>query len=132
MKLSYFSNQTVPKSIWGGSTADPRISFAKSGVISINAAAVKNLGLSPENKISLAQDEDQPENWVLFIDEENGFSTRGKDFEKTGCLCFNHSALVKSIVESLGLELDATHKFPIAKQPTVFGKTKYYGILVTN
>lgn len=82
------------------------------------------------DKLSLAQDDEEPGNWYLFKDKDNGYDMRAKDFEKTGCLCFNHGELRRSFIESIGLETDETHKFIIAGQPTLFGKQEFWGILI--
>ncbi len=114
----------------GGGDMKPAISFAKSGIISINSPAVNLMGLKLEDKISFAQDDENPENWYLFIDEENGFQARGKEFDKTGCLCFNHNSFRRSFIESVGYPLEETNRFIIAGEPTKFGKVNYWGILI--
>lgn len=128
MKLNYFSEQTLPKLNVGGKSGTPKVSFNKSGTISFNGKACELLSLKTGDKVTLAQDEDEPGNWYFFKDE-NGFAVRD-GYDKKGCL-FNHSVLVKTFNECFGLPAE-TKGYIIAGKPTKINgsKTEYWGILI--
>lgn len=130
MKLNYFTTQTLPKYSHGGATRkNPIIVFGKNGAIRLNHPAVELMNLKHEDKISICQDEEKPENWYVFLDKANGYEARLQSDKKS--LAFNHSQLVKIFVEAMGLEDGKTYQFPIAQTPTTVNgdKTKFYGIL---
>ncbi|MBX3253958.1 MAG: hypothetical protein KF862_07430 [Chitinophagaceae bacterium] len=126
MKLIYFTEKTIPKSTTRSGTA--KVTFNKTGVISINQKACDKMLLSPGDKISIAQDEKVPENWYIFKDT-NGFEVRG-GYDKKGCL-FNHSLLTQTVVDALGLPIDKTHGFLVAGKPTTVNgdKTQFWGLI---
>ncbi|MBU7576487.1 MAG: hypothetical protein KAF40_00350 [Flavihumibacter sp.] len=128
MKLIYFSSQTLPKQ--GGGNKKPTISFGKKGMISINSESAKLVGLKHGDKITIAQDESEPENWYLFKDTHHGFELRNLSDEKS--LGFNHIALVSTFREAMDLDSNKSHKFPLAIEPTVMkgDKTQYFGIIL--
>jgi len=131
MKLNTFNAITLPRQ-WGGATGVlPKISFGKSGVIYFNKAACSKLGLTPGEKIALAQDEDDPANWYLFK-HKDGFELRSKDFEKIGSLTFNHKTLYLSFTESFELDQSTSYTFLISGESTLIEKTICWGILVTS
>ena len=78
MKLILFSEKTMP--VMKGRTGLPRISFEKNGLISLNKHAVELMGLMIADKLSIAQDEDNPGDWYIFKDSEEGFTLRGDNF----------------------------------------------------
>jgi hypothetical protein len=130
MKLTYFTDQTLPKQMGGKSIA--KISFGKSGTISVNAPACELMGIKAGEKISLSRDEDAPENWYLFKDKNHGFEVRG-GYDEKGCV-FNHRKLVETFLEAVGKPTNETIGFLIAGQPTTLkgdkSGTQYWGILV--
>ncbi|MBN8852252.1 MAG: hypothetical protein BGO55_00720 [Sphingobacteriales bacterium 50-39] len=131
MKLTYFSQQTLPKEA-AGSKRLPKVSFAKSGVITFNKEAVKLLGLKPGDKVTLAQDPDEPINWYFFKDLQHGFDLRSA-YKNLG-VQFNHIELTRTFLDAIGKEIGVTHKFKIGGEPTIMkgdkSQTKYWGILV--
>ncbi|HEY4288232.1 MAG TPA: hypothetical protein VGN00_14105 [Puia sp.] len=131
MKLKYFSEQTMPRNMGGGKSCIPRVNFGNKGAVAFNKEAGKLLGFKVGDKISLGQDEEDPENWYFFLDKDNGFAVRQY---KDGAWLFNHAALVSAFVESKGFDAGKTIKALIAGQPTIMkgdkAQTKYWGILV--
>lgn len=129
MKLKEFNAETLPK-LSGGGKGVPRISFSKGGVININATACELIGLKPSDKITLAQDEEDPVNWYIYKNEK-GFELRSA-YDKKGVL-FNHNSLTKEIMKAIEYDDTLSHNFIIAGQATTIkgDKTKYWGILVT-
>jgi len=101
MKLTVFNNESFPKGSFGRSGASPAISMGKAGNICINSGAAERLGLQHEDKISFAQDEEDPANWYVFKDD-NGYPCRLHSDKKS--LVFSHGQMVRSIKESLGLD----------------------------
>jgi len=131
MKLTYFSQQTLPKETAGRSTL-PKVSFAKSGLITFNREAVKLLGLKIGDKVTLAQDPDEPINWYFFKDKDHGFDLRTA-YKDLG-VQFNHIELTRTFLGAIGRQIGVTHKFKIGGEPTILkgdkSQTKYWGILV--
>lgn len=130
MKLTYFTEQTLPKRT--GGSKQSKVAFGKSGTISFNAPACGLMGLNPGDKISLSQDEEAPENWYLFKDKNHGFEVRG-GYDGKGCV-FNHRTMVETFLEAIGKPTNETISFLIAGQPTTLkgdkSGTQYWGILV--
>jgi hypothetical protein len=129
MNLTIFNAETAPKNSYSQKSSLPKITFSKNGSIMLNKAAITLLDTNVGEKVSICQDEDTPENWYVYKDE-NGFELRGKDLEKTGYLCFNHSGLKNIFLESLGVDKDTTCGFLIGGEATEFNGIKYYGILI--
>jgi hypothetical protein len=129
MKLKQFNQKTLPKQVGGAGAKTPRVSFGKAGTITFNEPACKLLELLETSKVTLSQDEDNVDNWYFYIDEVNGFALR-KGYDKKGFM-FNHSLLVKEVVNFFELDVDATQNFMIAGKATqVKGNpTKYWGII---
>lgn len=131
MKLMYFSEQTLPKQMGGGSKL-PRIAFNKSGLVTFNEPARQLAGLKDKDKITLAQDPDAPENWYFFKDPHHGFELRTGYKGKN--LLFNHITLVQAFLAAIDKEFGKTYNLKIAGQPTVLkedkAKTRYWGILI--
>lgn len=129
MKLIYFSEQTLPKQMGVGIKL-PRVSFNKAGLISFNKKACELIGLKAGEKVTLAQDEEDPRNWYFFKDAQHGFELR-PGYKDAGCL-FNHRQMTESLLQAFQKPMDITHKFTIAGIPTVMksDKTKYWGILI--
>jgi len=125
MNLTVFSSETLPLLPGGNRASRPKISFSKGGLISLNYSASLQLGLKSGDKLSLAQDEDGQ--WFIFNDP-TGFIIRTHSDRKAHC--FNHVSLKNLFYESAGLDQTTSARFLIAGQPTVFGKVKYWGILV--
>jgi hypothetical protein len=75
MKLKLFDSETSPKSTGAGRNSLPRISVTKGGTININGKACELMQLKDGSKITLAQDEEEPENWFMFLNPK-GFELR--------------------------------------------------------
>ncbi len=117
--------------VGGGGNSSPAITLTKSGLIIFNQPACRLLSIKPGVKVSLAQDEETPENWYVFIDP-NGFAVRTGYSKSKGCV-MNHSGMVKMLVESVNKDTKQTHRFLIGGEPTVMkgSKTQYWGILIS-
>lgn len=128
MKLNYFSSQTLPKLRGGGKTA--KVSFGKSGSVLFNPSAVIVMSLKPGDKLTLAQDEDEPSCWYFFKDEQNGFEVKYHSDKKS--LMFSHAQLIRTFNECFGFAKESKSHL-IAGQPTVVkaSKTEYWGLLVS-
>lgn len=129
MKLTYFSQQTLPKQRISNTVA--RVSFSKNGIIHFNGFAVDVMGLKNGDKITMSQDEEVPENFYFFKDPNHGFELR-TSYDKKGLL-FNHAALTKTFIEALGREPGQSYNFLMAGKPTSIkgDKTVYWGILIS-
>ncbi len=130
MKLITFNAESLPKTIGAGNKT-ARVSFGKAGTIHFNGPATTRMELKPGDKITLAQDEEHPENWYFFLDPQ-GYELRGSS-DKKGCL-FNHAVLCDTLRDAVGLKKNTTNGFLIAGEPTIVkgdkNKTKYWGILI--
>jgi len=128
MKLKILNEETCPKML--GRTGIARIGFGKSGIVNLNFQAGELMELKTGDKLSLAQDEDEPDNWYLFKDNLKGFVVRA-GYDKKGFL-FNHMTMIDEFRTHFKLDKTITHNFLLAGQPTLIrgDKTKYWGILV--
>lgn len=126
MKLNYFSEQTLEKKMDRSRAA--KICFRKAGVISLNPNACEIIGIKPGDKISMAQDQENPKDWYVFRDSGHGFPAR-KAYNNDGVI-FNHKTLVRKFCEANSLKLDKSYQFLIAGQKTTWGKVDYFGILL--
>lgn len=131
MKLNTFNQLTLPKQLGRNTGTISRISLGKNGLILINKAGCTSMNLMPGDKVAIAQDEDDPSNWYIFK-HKDGYELRGKDFEKTGSLSFNHKTLIQAFLEAFGLPENQTYMFLISGEPTNIEKTNCWGILVTS
>lgn len=130
MKLKYFSEQTLPRAMGGGKSTLPKINFHHKGMITINLIAAGLLEVRAGDKITIAQDEQEPENFYLFKDEQHGFEMKS---QKNGqYLGLFHRGLVDLIREAKELPEGQSIKALIAGQSTTLkgDKTKYWGILI--
>ena len=107
-----------------GKTA--RCSFMKNGVFSLNRAAVAKLKLKAGDKISIAQEKNEPRNCYIYKDKD-GFELRVHSSK--GLLFANRATLVDTL-ESVGYDSSVTHSFLITSEPTVWNKVSYFGILI--
>jgi hypothetical protein len=128
MKLQYFSNQTLPQTRGGGNKL-AKVSFGKGGVISFNGAAAALIGLKSGDKVTLAQDEEDPKCWFFFKDKDHGYELR-LGYDKKAVM-FNHVHLIDSFNNCFGLSRE-TKQYLIGGTPTVLkgSKTEYWGVLV--
>lgn len=133
MKLTYYTEQTLPRlSGRQGGAKVARLSLSRFGIISFNKIACELMGLKPGDKISLAQDSEDPQNFYFFKDPQHGFALYGSS--KDGYSRFAHKAFVTLITETLELPPDKNIKALIGGQPTVLKndkvQTRYWGILI--
>lgn len=128
MKLVYYSTQTIEKKYDRSST--PKILFGRSGGVTFNGGAIERIGLQDGDKITLAQDQDDLENWYVFKDPAHGFQVT--IFKVKGAK-FSNSQLVKKIWDQFSKGDQVSLHFLVAGQPTTFkddkSKTQYWGII---
>ncbi len=126
MRLKHLSEKTVE---YGGrgTHSVAKVIFSKNGGISLNRAAISKMKLKDGDRLTLSNDEDDPENWYLHNDPENGFKFR---LNSSGQFIVHHTNLVKEFKKLAGLDDNKTYRFLIAGIPTVVAKTKYWGILI--
>lgn len=127
MKLKVFnaSTQRTPTDLAIRITITPR-----NGVFFISAGLAKLLQMEADQKYSIAQDEDRPQDWYLLRDE-NGMTVRAKKndqfvFSNRKCaqeIASNLSALTaKRIAIKVGehpLEQDGTSLYPLITKGAV-------------
>lgn len=86
------------------------------------------MNLKKGDKISLAQDPDNPSNWYIFKDKDHGFEIRSGYLGKGGLV--NHRDLCDLFLDCFELSKEKSNAFKIGGQPTLWDKTQYWGILV--
>lgn len=133
MKLNVFNEYTKPKNE-SVHNVKPRIVIAKKGAITLNGQACTLIGLKPGDKVSLGHEENEPRNWYVFRDNENGYPVRACTGTVKGVI-FNHARLASEFREVAELSDNETHSLLIAKSPTIvdngdFGKIEYWGIII--
>lgn len=129
MKLNYFTTQTLPKGEHH-KNAVPKIGFGKNGAIRFNAQACSLIGINDGDRISIAQDEEDPANWYVFKDDSHGFVCRIMSDKKSHG--FNHATLINTFKDAMGIDSRKGFSFLMAGIPTTMkgDKTKYWGILI--
>lgn len=88
------------------------IRFIANGVISISRGFVEIAELKAGDKISVAQDEDDPQAWFLIFGDINGFPCRE---QKGGVVEFSSSFTVKQLMESFSINAKSV-SFDLASQ----------------
>lgn len=92
MKLIKFDNVTAAGIRSGKAT----IIFNSKGQICLNKHAISALNLTPGMKVSICQDEENPYDWYLVMNDENGFTLRQSS---SGQMIFNNSYLCKMMLD---------------------------------
>ncbi len=82
-------------------TGEAIIRFATKGANSISKTAAEGIGLTEKDKVAILQDNDNPEDWYLIKDKENGFPLREYS---NGQFCFNCSAMARAIIKAFDLD----------------------------
>lgn len=122
LKVFNIDNAYLTKSI---GHSHIRIS-AKSGIV-ISQAAVISIGLTKGDKISIAQDEDDPRKWYLYKDELKGFTLRDSG-KKCGSLVFNSSEIWRA-ASSIYKDINHSVKGVFIQPETIEGQLYHPFIL---
>lgn len=106
----------------------------KYGVLRLNLAALKLLGISADAKLAFHQEEDKPENWYIEVNKSGAAALRVTP-TKPGGKAIRAQVGCRGIANQLAECADVpagtrTFTLPIAGQPTMFEKRKLYGLLV--
>ena len=97
------------------------------GMIYLSKVLATEIGLSDEDKIVLANDEDDKKVWYLCkTNDELGFSFRNDK----GGIRFVNKFLVNKILNGLKIETNAT--FLVAKEPLAVNGEKFYRIITSS
>jgi hypothetical protein len=108
------------------------MSISKAGLVSINRPTCTLMDLKEGDKLTLCQDEEDPECFYFFKDASHGFVVR-PDKKRTSLL-FTHVGMFKVICKALERSTNESIKALIAGQPTTMkndkAQTKYWGILI--
>lgn len=119
MRLKTFNPENI------GEDIIPMISINSNGIFRLNKAAVELLKLKEDEKVLFHQDEDEPEDWYISKDAENGFlfsidKTRPNRYSKISALhrafkeCFNSTSVFKFCISTESVKPDkSTSMFPI-------------------
>jgi hypothetical protein len=103
-------------------TREPSVRITTGGVIVINTAAMKQMQLAAGNRISMAQDDENPKDWYIFR-HADGLEVKAKNGDQKS-FGIQSSFLCNEILKSLGLEKGKTCGFKLAPAPTeIDGKT---------
>lgn len=129
MKLTKFNTELLPTRPFQIAPG-PCVRFSKRNAITFNQDAVDLMELQIGDKITLAQDDDKPENWYFFKDP-SGFLL--KENKKAKGLVFYHKTLIKTFKDAFQLDLDASYGFAIDKKPTYHeGATELWRCIVAS
>lgn len=126
MKLKEFNSQNSSFI----KTGEPTISCnVKAGLMNLSAELCKSMKLEADDRVSVLQDEDTPQDWYLAASKE-GFKLRKDRDDKSGntALSFNNTITVKAIAKSLGIESNY-FKCRVGDEPVILGKGKYFPII---
>ena len=133
MKLTKYSPANVP-TVRNGK---PTIRFAKQGQITFSGTAVTELGMKDWKGVIIAQDSENPEDFYVMRDDEEGFELRSMGSDSKG-VGFNNASLSKKVIESFDFEVEGekvdleTIKsvgFPIAKEAVKSGKDQMWPLI---
>lgn len=122
MNLTFFSAETHPIETGGGISPDAWILFATTGKITLSLEAGTLLGITANDRISLAQDDDQPEIWYLFKDKA-GFELKAL---KSGKLVLEHPELVTVFLDCFGKSHDENHRLFFSVEPVKERRRSYW------
>lgn len=126
MKLKEFNSQNSSFV----KTGEPTISCnVKAGLMNLSIELVKIMKLSDDSRISIHQDEENPEDWYLS-DSKDGFKLRSdkKGSKGNAALSFNNTTTVKALAKSLNIDSNYI-KCKVGDEPIVVNKVKYYPII---
>lgn len=102
---------------------------AKRGIFSINKKAVNMLGIIAGDRLSLQQDQEDPENWYIEIGKKTGFILRANG-GLDSVLVFTSIAIARQIFSSVGFN-GSYGRVLLAGQPTLIGKRTLHGLIVS-
>jgi hypothetical protein len=107
----------------GGKNRLPKVTLSKNGTILFNSPASKLLNLVNGTRISFALANEEPYDWFVFLDPENGFELHLGSDKRT--MLFTHCRLVQEFLKSYqGLKNNNTYKFLIDEDPVITTETK--------
>lgn len=128
MKLIKFNAATAK----GFQSRESVIRFNNSGVITLSKAFVDESGLKEGHKVSIVQDQEDPNSWFLVAHDPEGFVLRDAN---NRYLCFNNAYISKSLIQYMEVNAKSI-AFKIATEATECDgdeelpkKCKLYGIL---
>lgn len=106
-----------------------KIFMNRYGQIFINTTAVSLLAAEEGAKVSFTYEEEEPNNWYIYIDTEHGFELKSvKSRRGPG---FQSMALSKKLRAVTGKKDSENYEFMIGGKATDFGDDKkYFGILI--
>lgn len=127
MKVKFIT----PDAVKAQSRGKANIRFGKEGVVAISTDAVRIMELSVGDSISIVEDEEHEGEFYICKTPkgEEGFLLRpvnGK--ETTLSLGFN----AKGLCAKINGQTSYSVRYKLATEPTVEGKTKFYGILISS
>ena len=121
MRTKTYNPTSTPTRVWRA----PAIGVTlRTGVFTLNRAAINKLDLKSGDMVQFHQDEDSPEDWYIEKVKGNGFVLReaGKS-----SLCFNSKPLALSIFESVAYE-KPTGRMPIGEE-YIHGKSHLWAVI---
>jgi len=101
MELKIFTKANSSKL---GTEKQPMVTVGANNYISINHSAAEKLNLVEGRQIGVAQDKENPKDWFLVLDVEEGFVLKRKESSNKQ-FYIQSSSLNREMRESLGLDL---------------------------
>ena len=122
MRTKTFNPTSTPTRVWRA----PAIGVTlKTGVFTLNRAAINKLDLKHGDMVQFHQDEDNPEDWYIEKVKANGFVLR--EAGKSCNLVFNSKPLALSIFESVAYEKSGG-RMPIGEE-FIHGKSHLWAVV---
>jgi hypothetical protein len=113
----------------GYSRRDAKVRIAKKGTICFSECFAKKVKIDNHTRVSFFQDAEQPKNWYVFFDDNEGEALRYTNGQKT--LMMNIKKIVDRIYSSVGI-FENSVSFRMATSPTEVDGKKYYAILTNS
>lgn len=124
MKLIVFSPETFPTGadMGGGISPTAKVSFSKTGKIVFSKPACEHLALGKNDKVSLAQGDNDPSIWFVFLDPDGFELLEGK----RGNLILDHPELVQAYMQAWDVDVSLSHKAALSIEPQTIRKVKHW------
>lgn len=127
MKLKTYNRNTGMARL----SSDPCISFQRTGTWLLNRALCELMGVQAGDRVSLHQDEEQPEDWYLSKDPQ-GIPLRKQSY-KEQVLVLNgmgwRHALREALAKHTGEAVPETGRMMVAREAVVHGKVDLWPVI---
>jgi hypothetical protein len=127
MNLNTYNSDNLQQTSSGRST----IRFSRRGIISFSAKACEELSLKKGDKISVHQDEDNPADWYISINSENGWPLRENRKGSSG-LKFNSAVMSATILDAFEDLTERGYTMRLSSEPIEIDGQVLYPIITSS